>query len=602
MAAAAFRSATRRDAFSGAAEGDGGRSAARGRTPDGAGGGGSLRRSRSLSRFPPPSPSPEDAPTPSSRFVTKVRGGGASEGFPEISLDDLADEFFRARVESEDDDEEPPPRGEDSRGRLRFPAPAEKGRGGRRSSTARYAMNTESSRQRERSVSRPPAERRAGGTAAAANAVPATRRQRYASVDRRASIGRQRYASVDRRSSIDRQRWCDSDNDMDFSHRPGSRGKNTKSSTGHTIQNSFNKSKVNQTLRRSTSQNDFVHLRDSGSSHSSITDDESRDAHSFHSRTHSGARAAYSQEKPIEGDDSNVLYDVMRKEVRQAVEEIRTQLEKAVTKSEPFEKARSDDVQPTQVIGELRRSYTSKLEESEKRKQELLAQLAAEEQRGHELTKIVKELLPTTKKNVKPERQPPRRRRSNDKARVSKCLTEEAELYFEDFLSNVEDTDFSSFDGERSDTSSTKRDVVLHAMAETHVVLPKAAPPVVADGVVLPWLQWETSNDLHASPITVKTQDSSTAQSTSNHTTSSRGSWSPGDHGSSAGSKDGLLARFDEAATRQSSCSDNNRSTSFHMDDYLHLRRSEDFLFERLRQKQRIDDGGLTICRRSTIM
>ena len=35
-----------------------------------------------------------------------------------------------------------------------------------------------------------------------------------------------------------------------------------------------------------------------------------------------------SLEQPIEGDDSNVLYDVMRKEVRQAVEEIRNQLEK----------------------------------------------------------------------------------------------------------------------------------------------------------------------------------------------------------------------------------------------------------------------------------
>uniref|UniRef100_A0A453SGT3 Uncharacterized protein n=1 Tax=Aegilops tauschii subsp. strangulata TaxID=200361 RepID=A0A453SGT3_AEGTS len=475
----------------GAAEGDGGGgSAARGRTPDGAGG---LRRSRSLSRFPPPSPSPEDAPTPSSRFVTKVRGGGPSGGFPEISLDDLADEFFRARVESEDDDEEVVvQRGEDdSRGRLRFPAPAEKGRGGRRSSTARYARETASSRQRERSASRPPLERR-GGAAAAENGAAAATRQRYASVDRHASIGRQRYASVD--------------NDMDFSRRSGSRGTNTKSSSGHSLQNSLNKSKVNQTLTRSTSQNDFVHLRDSGSSHSSLTDDESRDAHSFHSRNYSGNRAVYSQEKPIEDNDSNVLYDVMRKEVRQAVEEIRTQLEKAVTNSEPSEKARSDDAQPTQVIGELRRNYTSKLEESEKRKQELLAQLAAEEQRGHELTKIVKELLPTTKKNVKPERPPPRRRRSNDRARMSKCLTKEAELYFEDFLSNVEDTDFSSFDGERSDTSSTRRDVVLHAMAETHVVLPKVAPPVVSDGVVLPWLQWETSNDLHASPTTIKTQ------------------------------------------------------------------------------------------------
>ncbi|KQK17709.1 uncharacterized protein LOC100828748 [Brachypodium distachyon] len=600
---AAVRSSTRRDPFAAAGEGGGGGgSATRGRASDGSGGGSSLRRSRSLSRFPPPSPSPDDAPTPSSRFVNKVRGGGLAGGFPEISLDDLADEFFRARVESEDDDEEVRSRGEESRGRLRFPATAERGCGGRRSSTARYARETESSRQRERSVSRPPAERR-GGAAAAEKGGADVRRQRYASVDRRASIGRQRYTSVDRRGSIDRQRWCDSDNDMDFPHRSGSRGINTKSSSGNSLQHSFNKStKINQALKRSTSQKDFVHIRDSGSSHSSLTDDESRDTHSFHSRNHNGTRAVYTQEKPIDDEDSNVLYDVMRKEVRQAVEEIRTQLEKAVTKSEPSEKANSDDAQPAEVIGELRRSYTSKLEESEKRKQELLAQLAAEEQRGHQLTKIVKELLPTTKKIVKSERQPQRRRRSNDRARMSKCLTEEAELYFEDFLSNVEDTDFSSFDGERSDTSSTRRDVVLHAMVEAPVALPKVVPPPLSDGVVLPWLQWETSNDLHASPCTVKTQDASTACSTSNPTMSSRGSWSPGDHDSSAGSKDGLLPRFDEAATHRSSCLDNNRSKSFHMDDYLHLQRSEDLLFERLKQKQRIDYGGLTLCGRPTIM
>jgi hypothetical protein len=116
---------------------------------------------------------------------------------PEVSLDDLADEFFRARAESEGDDDE-----EETaapvRGRSRFPAPAERGGGGRRSSTARYARETESSRQRGRSVSRPPDERRGVG-ANAVNAGSATAGRR------------QRYASVDRRASMDRQRWCDSD-------------------------------------------------------------------------------------------------------------------------------------------------------------------------------------------------------------------------------------------------------------------------------------------------------------------------------------------------------------------------------------------------------
>lgn len=226
--------------------------------------------------------------------------------------------------------------------------------------------------------------------------------------------------------------------------------------------------------------------------------------------------------------------------------------------------------------------------------------MVAEEQRGHELTKIVRELLPTTKKNVNPERQPRLRRRSNDRTRMSKCLTKEAEQYFEDFLSNVDDTDFSSFDGERSDTSSTRRDVLLHGIIETPVALPKVASTVESDGVVLPWLQWETSNDLQTSPCKTKTLGASTACSASSHTMSSRGSWNPGDHDSSVASKDKLLTRFDEVGIRQSSC--NTRSSSFHIDDYLHLRRSEELLFERWRQRQRIDDGGLILCSRSTIM
>ena len=89
---------------------------------------------------------------------------------------------------------------------------------------------------------------------------------------------------------------------------------------------------------------------------------------------------------------------------------------------------------------------------------------------------------------------------------MSKRLTEEAEQYFEDFLSNVEDTDFSSFDGERSDSSSARKDLLLHAMTETPVGLPKVTLLLEADGVVLPWLQWETTNDLQTSPCKTKAQ------------------------------------------------------------------------------------------------
>lgn len=100
--------------------------------------GGALQRSRSLSRysgrFPQPPQDADDFSTPRGRFVNKVRGAGV----PEISVDDLAEEFFRARAES---DEESEPSYAKNR---------------RRSSVASYLRETESSRQSGRSVSKPP--------------------------------------------------------------------------------------------------------------------------------------------------------------------------------------------------------------------------------------------------------------------------------------------------------------------------------------------------------------------------------------------------------------------------------------------------------------
>lgn len=88
--------------------------------------------------------------------------------------------------------------------------------------------------------------------------------------------------------------------------------------------------------------------------------------------------------------------------------------------------------------------------------------------------------------------------RSNDRSRMSMRLTEEAEKYIEDFISNVEDTDISSLDGERSDASSSIGGLIK---PETFNSLPvPRSLPVLTDGVTLPWLQWETNND--ASPMT----------------------------------------------------------------------------------------------------
>lgn len=83
---------------------------------------------------------------------------------------------------------------------------------------------------------------------------------------------------------------------------------------------------------------------------------------------------------------------------------------------------------------------------------------------------------------------------------MSNNLAVEAEKYIQDFISNVEDTDISSLDGERSDTSSTLGGTTK---LDTFQTPAKSMPlPIEMDGVVLPWLQWETSNEV--SPLSNK--------------------------------------------------------------------------------------------------
>ncbi|KAG6502250.1 hypothetical protein ZIOFF_042139 [Zingiber officinale] len=513
---------------------------------------GTLQRSRSLSRysgrFPPPPQDADHFSTPRGRFVNKVRGSGV----PEISVDDLAEEFFRARAES---DEESEPSYAKNR---------------RRSSVASYLRETESSRQRGRSVSRPP--------------------------DRLAAPPKGVSESVSRRRrslSVAPYRYSDSENDVESQ---SSKIKSEPKTSGSSIlqQSSSHRVAKKDVFGRSMSQIDFYRSQDSYSSHSSsLTDEEARDVHSR-----------------MCGDEKTIQTIYVQ--------------EKLMATKEPLGYANGKSIQTKssealQTIVEIRRNYTTKLEEaslrykSEKRKQELLAQLEKEEERGQELCKIVKDLLPSIRPAV-PERQSRSRRRSNDRTRMSKRLTEEAEKYFADFLNNVEDTDISSFDGERSDTSSSIRDPGFsYFKTETYdSSLRTRPPPTDADGVMLPWLQWETStgpfspcknkpgvpistgNHSYAAAAIVPIQEAGAEISNDSKISSSLGSWSPGEiKGSSTAtinrghSKFRLLNHFSDGRTCPS---------LFNLDEYLNLNQAEDLLFERLRQRQRIEYGGIILC------
>ncbi|XP_059657312.1 uncharacterized protein LOC132303884 [Cornus florida] len=549
------------------------------------------RRSRSLSRFSRRLDEPAvefgDVPAPKGRFVNTIRGSD----FPEISLDDLAIEFFPFKDPKSDRE-------------------SERGRSSRRSSEiSPSTAGTISSQRRGRSSSRQ-SSGVGDGKSDCCNGSGGGRAGLDANSRRRRSV------------SAVRSRISDSESDIDHSRNPGNHA-NTKSfKTGNSQMLSSQKPTASSHRRfgRSLSQKNLSSVYDDYSTPSSaLTDDEARDSRSSKNMIEKTIRAVYAQKKAEHptGDDvsGGGLYEAMRKELRYAVDEIKMELEQAMVRKTSdlasVDCLQSDNSDVLQTVSVIRKNYATKLEQSEKRKQDLLAEIVLEEQHGRELSKIVRELLPDPKSSVVAAKPSRARKRSNDRNRMSKRLTEEAEKYFEDFISNVEDTDISSFDGEKSDTSSTlggttkRRDAVVRCVETETFQSPVTSKslPVEMDGLILPWLQWEASNDgsplpcknKRQSPVTPKTilwdssQDEILTHDPSSHSTSSRGSWSPGlVAGPSMTDKEDRGSIFKGRISCQRS--------QFDMDRYIELQRDEDLLLERWREQNKINSGGLLLC------
>ncbi|KAH1112141.1 hypothetical protein GLYMA_04G193600v4 [Glycine max] len=477
------------------------------------------RRSRSLSRPARPSfPSRNDEDggdrrTPRGRFVNTVRGSG----FPEISLDDLAIEFF------------------ESAKRDRFSSRTSK------SEASPAGAGSAASQRRGRSVSR-----KSSGVGD----------------DRRSSVGGGRPfsdANSRRRRSVSVVRYqiSDSESDLDRSQNSRSRSNLKNTDVGNKLMHKPVASDQRPVLRKSLSLKG-LRAYDGYSSHSSVlTDDEGTSAHSNKNGIEK-LRSVYAQKKVALTDTDKGSHKAKQKEL--------THME---------------------------------TEQSEKRKQDLLAEMVFEEQRGRELSKIVNELIPAKEDNLiqNPSRA---RKRSKDRSRMSMRLTEEAEKYIEDFISNVEDTDISSLDGERSDASSSIGGLIK---PETFNSLPvPRSLPVLTDGVTLPWLQWETNND--ASPmtnlnkthmtITPKTENIK-VQDQGDNSISSRGSWSP-DYLQEYVGKDVYSKLGEGCGYPDHSLSAKSKGLRYDMDDYLKVKSNENLLIESWKQRQRIKSGTLLFC------
>ncbi|KAI3918761.1 hypothetical protein MKX01_042081 [Papaver californicum] len=585
------------------------------------------RRSRSLSRFSGRYNNEiEDeflVPKKNPKFVNTERG---SAGFPEISLDDLVTEFFPSEANHD-------------RGRSSLRS------SGNSSSSSSNSMSGDVITRRGRSVSRQRGQASVkdsnlGGGPGGSGISNNSRRGRSVSRQhgtigdvkgiQESSFESKGVDNSRRRCSASVAKYQFSDSESDKSINSKNNG-NIRSSRIVNDQRSLihmPTAKTNQrVLRRSLSQIDLSRSHDGYSSQSSaLTDDESQDARSSRNGTERTIRAVYAQKKvdhPVGDGGETGLYEVMRKELRSAVQEIRTELEEVMVKTKPYDSTQNDNLQLNnanvlQAVSVIRDSYATRLEQSEKRKHDLVAEIVVEEQRGRELSKIVKDLLPDANNADAPQKPARVRKRSNDRSRMSKCLTEEAEKYFEGFILNVEDTDISSLDGERSDASSKiggrakLKDYTVHFEAENRVCPAKltSLPNDEMDGIVLPWLEWETTNDV--SPLVCKNtskvsltpgnslhdtaqeliQDMSTGFNKSNCFVSSRGSWNPGGE-----SGDSLSELSKDLANIMNGEVDSKPKESwFDMDEYLHLQHEESRILENWKQRRRISSGGLLLC------
>ncbi|KAB2002071.1 hypothetical protein ES319_D11G040600v1 [Gossypium barbadense] len=515
------------------------------------------RRARSLSRFSRRLADDDDdettpAPKTSGRTVNTARGSG----LPEISLDDLAIELFDSSLSGRSASWNANVRTRNGEGGVVENVVQKRGRSVSRRGTSGSSVNSGS-----------------GGSLTSDTANSRRRR------------------SV----SVARYQISDSESDLDHPQNSSNRA-SMRSSIGENYQISSTykptASNNRQGLRRSLSQKDLKY-HDGYSNHTSaLTDDDRGDAFLIKGEAH-----------PTGDDVNGGLYAAMRKELRHAAEEIKTQLEQAMVKTKKSNIASDgslhlDNSGFLQAVSTIRRKCITKLEKTDKRRQDLSVEILLEKH-GRELSKIVKELLSEPKNSIV-EKSFRTRTKSHDQNTTSKQLTEEAERYIEDFISNVEDTDISSLDGDRSDTNSSIRGIAKTPNFQSPAVFKSV--PVEMDGVMLPWLQWETSNDASPSLFENKpylSQEAPSIQDLSNQFRSSNGSWSPAfsdcpsvSSGEDRGTKFGEQGRHHNH-TKSSSIG--AKTTQFDVNDYLNTKGNEAFLHEIWCQRRRISSGGLLL-------
>nr|XP_017215955.1 PREDICTED: uncharacterized protein LOC108193691 isoform X2 [Daucus carota subsp. sativus] len=179
------------------------------------------------------------------------------------------------------------------------------------------------------------------------------------------------------------------------------------------------------------------------------------------------------------------IYETVRSEVQRAISSIQDDLENSLRRrsnatgiaTADVTSIAPDSVKPgaVELVLDIRREYATKLEESQERARKLRSDLAVEEHRGQELSRILKETLPEPKVSSL-QRSYTGRRSSSERKRMSKRLTEEAMSYFDECVS-ISTFDSSDFSAAEDAPVNSFRDARLVGSSSS---LPEVTPYISA--------------------------------------------------------------------------------------------------------------------------
>ncbi|XWS08196.1 hypothetical protein CRYUN_Cryun41cG0059100 [Craigia yunnanensis] len=174
-----------------------------------------------------------------------------------------------------------------------------------------------------------------------------------------------------------------------------------------------------------------------------------------------GSTSSFSEAElmePFQGDNlvgdataASDIYRTVKSEVRRAISDIQNELESAIKSNTTTDVT---DIPPglvnrdaVELVSGIQQEYATKLEQSQERARQLRADLAVEEHRGMELSRILKEVLPDAK-TPSTKKSRPGRKSSIERRKISKCLTDDALAYFDECvsLSTFDGSDFSSLE------------------------------------------------------------------------------------------------------------------------------------------------------------